>query len=224
LNLAPLYELRLRTPRLELRLGNREELAALARLAQEGIHPPEEMPFAVAWTDRIGEADFVESFVEFHEAALRDWRPEKWSLNLLVFVEALPAGSQTIAAEDFASTRTVGTGSWLGKRFQRQGLGTEMRAAVLELAFRKLGAEAATSGAIVGNEASKRVSEKLGYTTTGTSTVSPRGEPLTHLDLRIEREAWASPVPVEIADLEGCLALFGLTAAFSKRRRSTGAS
>ena len=210
---APLYELRLRTPRLELRLGNREELTALARLAQEGIHPPEEMPFAVAWTDRSDEEGFVESFVEFHEAALRDWRPEKWSLNLLVFVEALPAGSQTIGAEDFASTRTVGTGSWLGKRFQRRGLGTEMRAAVLELGFGELGAEAATSGAIVGNEASKRVSEKLGYTSTGTSTVSPRGEPLTHFDLRIERDAWASPVPVEIEGLDGCLALFGLSAA-----------
>jgi RimJ/RimL family protein N-acetyltransferase len=213
LTTAPLYELCLRTPRLELRLGNREELAALARLAQEGIHPPEEMPFAVAWTDRSDEEGFVESFVEFHEAALRDWRPDKWSLNLLVFVEALLAGSQTIGAEDFASTRTVGTGSWLGKRFQRRGLGTEMRAAVLELAFGELGAEAATSGAIVGNEASKRVSEKLGYTSTGTSTVSPRGEPLTHFDLRIQRDAWGSPVPVEIAGLGGCLALFGLSAA-----------
>jgi RimJ/RimL family protein N-acetyltransferase len=213
LTTAPLYELCLRTPRLELRLGNREELAALARLAQEGIHPPEEMPFAVAWTDHSDEEGFVESFVEFHEAALRDWRPDKWSLNLLVFVEALLAGSQTIGAEDFASTRTVGTGSWLGKRFQRRGLGTEMRAAVLELAFGELGAEAATSGAIVGNEASKRVSEKLGYTSTGTSTVSPRGEPLTHFDLRIQRDAWASPVPVEIAGLGGCLALFGLSAA-----------
>jgi len=88
-----------------------------------------------------------------------------------------------------------------------------MRAAVLELAFRELGAETATSGAIVGNEASKRVSEKLGYTTTGTSAVSPRGEPLTHFDLRIERDAWASPVPVEIAGLDGCLPLFGLSEA-----------
>jgi RimJ/RimL family protein N-acetyltransferase len=211
LNVAPLYALRLRTPRLELRLGNREELAALARLAQEGIHPPEEMPFAMAWTDRSGEEGFVESFVEFHEAALRDWQLEKWLLNLLVFVDAVPAGSQTIGSENFASTRTVGTGSWLGKHFQRQGLGTEMRAAVLELAFRALGAEAATSGAIVGNEASKRVSAKLGYTITGTSTVSPRGEPLAHYDLRIERGAWASPVPVEIAGLDGCLALFAVS-------------
>jgi RimJ/RimL family protein N-acetyltransferase len=143
LNVGPLYELRLTTPRVELRLGTREELAALGRLAQEGIHPPREMPFAVAWTDRSTEEKFVEDFVEFHEAALRAWTPEKWSLNLLVFVGGQPAGSQTIEAEDFVSTRTVATGSWLGKRFQRQGLGTEMRASVLELAFRALGAEKA---------------------------------------------------------------------------------
>ncbi len=213
MNVDPLNELRLMTPRLELRLGTRNELVGLGCLAQEGIHPPEEMPFAVAWTDRSGDEGFVESFVEFHEAALRDWRPEKWTLNLLVFTGGRPVGSQTIAAANFASTRTVATGSWLGKQFQRQGLGTEMRIAVLELAFRELGAVAATSGAIVGNQTSKRVSDKLGYTIAGTSTVSPRGEPLLHYDLMIERDAWASPVPVEIVGLHGCLALFGLTAA-----------
>jgi RimJ/RimL family protein N-acetyltransferase len=211
LNPAPLYQLRLKTPRLELRLGTREELTELGRLAREGIHPPEEMPFAVAWTDRSAEEGFVESFVEFHEAALREWRSEKWSLNLLVFIDEQPAGSQSIAAEAFSSNRTVSTGSWLGKRFQRQGLGTEMRSAVLELAFRELGAVRATSGAIAGNEASKRVSEKLGYTVTGTSSVAPRGKPLMHHDLMIEQGDWLAPVPVEISGVAGCLPLFGLS-------------
>jgi RimJ/RimL family protein N-acetyltransferase len=211
LNVAPLYELRLRTPRVELRLGSRDELAALGRLAEEGIHPPAEMPFAVAWTDRIGKPAFVESVVDFHEAALRDWSPAKWSLNLLVFFEGQPIGSQTVAAEDFVSKREVHTGSWLGQRFQRRGLGTEMRTAVLELAFRGLGAAAAISGAIIGNEASKRVSEKLGYSVTGTSIVSPRGEPVEHYDLRIDRGDWRAPAAVELVGLDGCLALFGLT-------------
>ena len=39
-----LHGLRLRTPRLELRLGLREELLDLGRLAERGIHPPDEMP------------------------------------------------------------------------------------------------------------------------------------------------------------------------------------
>jgi RimJ/RimL family protein N-acetyltransferase len=199
----------LRTPRLELRLATQEELVELGNLAREGIHPPDEMPFEIPWTDRSEEEGFVESFVEFHENALREWRPEEWSLNLVVFLDRRPIGSQSVGAENFASTREVGTGSWLGQRFQRQGLGTEMRSAVLELAFRELGATAAISASMFGNEASKRVSEKLGYEVTGTSTSAPRGQPQEKYDLRIERTAWHSPIPVEIAGLEACLALFG---------------
>ena len=208
---APLFALGLRTPRLELRLATREELVELGTLARAGIHPPDEMPFEVPWTDRSQEEGFVDGFVEFHETALREWRPEKWSLNLIAFLDGRPIGSQSIGAEHFASIREVGTGSWLGREFQRRGLGTEMRAAVLELAFRELRAETAVSASMLGNAASKRVSEKLGYEITGTSISAPRGEPQEKYDLRIERSAWRSPVPVEIVGLETCLALFGVS-------------
>ena len=83
-----------------------------------------------------------------------------------------------------------------------------MRAAVLELAFRGLGAVAATSGAMDVNISSRRVSEKLGYRIAGRGVVSPRGTPVPHLDLRIERDDWRSPVPVEIEGLAPCLHLF----------------
>jgi hypothetical protein len=53
-NVEPLYGLRLTTPRLELRLGTGDELAELGRIAKGGIHPPDEMPFGAAWTDRSG--------------------------------------------------------------------------------------------------------------------------------------------------------------------------
>ena len=213
MNVAPLYGLRLRTPRLELRLGSREELVALAELAREGVHPPEEMPFEVPWTDRAGEPTFVEESVAYHEAALADWQPDRWALNLLTFLSGHPIGSQGMRAENFTEQRVVDTGSWLGRRFQGQGLGTEMRAAVLELAFRELGAEAATSGSVFGNDSSKRVSEKLGYSVIGTSTIAPRGEPLQKHDLRLEREEWRPPIAVEIEGVEPSLLLFGLSAA-----------
>jgi RimJ/RimL family protein N-acetyltransferase len=86
-----------------------------------------------------------------------------------------------------------------------------MRAAVLELAFRGLGAETARSGAIDGNVASLRVSEKLGYRQVGRSTVAPRGEEVGHADLELRREDWQPPFPVEIEGLEPCLPLFGLS-------------
>jgi RimJ/RimL family protein N-acetyltransferase len=211
LNVGPLYGLRLTTPRLELRLGTREELVELGRLARKGIHPPQEMPFEVPWTDRSHEEGFVDSFVDFHETALGEWRPQKWSLNLIAFLKGLPIGSQTVSAENFASAREVGTGSWLGQAFQRRGLGTEMRTAVLELAFRELGARVALSASMFGNEASKRVSEKLGYEITGTSTSAPRGEPQERYDLRIGRETWQPRFLVEIEGADECLVLFGVS-------------
>ena len=47
----PLFGLVLRTPRLELRVPSLEQLAALAELADEGVHDPAAMPFLVPWTD-----------------------------------------------------------------------------------------------------------------------------------------------------------------------------
>ena len=213
MSVEPLYGLRLRTPRLELRLGSREELLALGHLAREGIHPPEEMPFEVPWTDRSDKPGFADDFVAYHEATLDAWNPESWSLNLLTFFGGSPVGTQSLRAERFATHREVDTGSWLGLAFQRRGLGTEMRAAVLELAFRGLGARAATSSSFFGNESSKRVSEKLGYRVVGTSTATPRGETVSKYDLRIEREEWRCPFEVELEGVEPCLPLFGATSA-----------
>jgi RimJ/RimL family protein N-acetyltransferase/ribosomal protein S18 acetylase RimI-like enzyme len=205
----PLTRLRVRSPRLELRLGTRAELRALARLAQHGIHDPVRMPFGVAWTDGSDRPGFVAESIAHHEAYLREWQPEDWSLGLLAFHRGRPIGVQSVRGERFREQRTVDTGSWLGREFQGQGLGTEMRAAALQLAFRGLGAAVATSGAIEGNPQSLGVSRKLGYEVVGSHVVSPRGTPVEHTDLELRRESFASPVPVELVALEPLLPFFG---------------
>lgn len=210
MDLSPLFDLRLRTPRLELRLPTRPELEELREVARAGVHPPEEMPFAVAWTDESYTEEWV---VAFHEQQRGVWRPDAWDLELGVWTHGELAGIQALVAKDFASTRTVETGSWLGSRFQRRGIGTEMRAAILELAFRGLGAQVARSGAVEGNPASLRVSEKLGYRVVGSGTVSPRGVPVEHTDVELRREDWRPPVAVEIEGLGTCLPLFGVSPA-----------
>ena len=205
MNLEPLWELRLVTPRLVLRLPTEDELDRLFAVAEAGIHPPEEMPFAVAWTDDL----HYEEFVAFHRAFWTGWTPEKWTCNFLTFLDGEPIGTQGLSAEDLAAKREVSTDSWIGTAFQGKGYGTEQRAAVLELAFRELGASAATSGALVHNIASQKVSEKLGYAVTGMSELAPRGEPVPHYDYRLEAADWRSPIPVEIVGLASCLPLFG---------------
>ena len=171
-DLAPLFGLRLRTPRLELRLGTSDDVRALGQLAQLGIHPPDEMPFAVAWSDGIADPGFEEEFAAYHAEGLASWKPEAWRLDLLTWEHGVLVGAQTLRGERFAAERVVDTGSWLGQAAQGRGIGTEMRAAVLELAFRGLGASAATSGWLEENRSSARISEKLGYHSTG-----QRGQP-----------------------------------------------
>ena len=210
-DVTPLRSVRLRTPRLELRLGARSELEALAGVAAAGVHPSDEMPFAVPWTDAVGDPGFVEDFVAFHERALNAWAPGSWALNLLVFADGHPVGTQSVGAESFAVAGTVHTGSWLGSESQGRGLGTEMRAAVLELAFTRLGARAARSGWLESGAAqSAAVSTRLGYRETGSHVERPRGEPVTHHDLLLEHTAWVCPVAVEIEGVEQCLPLFGV--------------
>ena len=206
MNLDPLYGLRIRTPRLELRLPTEADLVELYLLATTGIHPPEEMPFGVAWTDDLTE----EAFLAYHHSTRETWTPESWKFDLGTWLDGVLVGVQGIGADGFAEKRTIGTGSWLGRRFQGRGAGTEMRTAVVELAFRELGAVAVTSSAFEANAASRGVSRKLGYRIVGRETMSPRGVPKPHLLLRLERDAWrGAPFPVEVEGVERCLPLFG---------------
>jgi RimJ/RimL family protein N-acetyltransferase len=200
------------TARLELRLASPDELAALAQVAEAGVHPPEQMPFRVAWTDRAGKPGFLESFLDHHAGLMRDWSPENWFLELSVWTGGEPIGFQSLRAAQFADTRRVETGSWLGARFQGRGYGTEMRTAVLDLAFSGLRAVAAESGYAEDNLQSKGVSTKLGYEPVGEGWESPRGVPVRHLRLAVTAERWAEVAhpPTRIDGLDGCLPLFGV--------------
>ena len=103
MDLAPLFGLRLRTPRLELRLPAAEELDALRDVALGGIHPPEFMPFTIPWTDDPGLAEFH----TYHEMRRREWSVEAWHLELGVFVVGEPAGIQALESTNFAQTLRV---------------------------------------------------------------------------------------------------------------------
>jgi RimJ/RimL family protein N-acetyltransferase len=205
-----LYRLRARTSRVELRLPTVPEIAALARVAQDGVHAADQMPFLVPWTDNIGSATFHDDFLAFHLGLRESWRADCWNLELGVWTAGELVGAQGVRANDFRQSRTVETGSWLGQRFQGRGLGTEMRAAVLELVFSGLGATTAESGSLDGNVASERVSAKLGYAPAGVSTAAPRGTPVREQRFRLDAKSWSrrEHVPVEIVGLGPCLPLF----------------
>jgi RimJ/RimL family protein N-acetyltransferase len=209
--LWPLYDLRLRTPSLELRLPDEDELIALCRVAKAGVHDPDFMPFTVAWTDQPS-PEFERGFIQFHWRTRAEWTPQKWRLELAVFHDGEPIGTQGIGADDFAVLREPGTGSWLGQRFQGRGFGKQMRAAVLQLAFAELGAVAARSGAYRDNAASLAVSRALGYEENGIARAIRRGQPADQILLRISRERWQAHryCEVEVDGLDSCRDLFGV--------------
>jgi len=163
------------------------------------------MPFFYPWTD---EPDSEEWVVAFHEAARAEWQADRWNLMLGAWAGGGLIGTQGAAAADWPTSRTAETGSWLGRRFQGLGYGTEMRAAVIELLW-ALGARMVTSGAVDGNPASARISEKLGYRTVGRREIAPRGTPVGCTLFALEPDGWSSPVPVEIDGLAACRPLFG---------------
>jgi RimJ/RimL family protein N-acetyltransferase len=125
-----------------------------------------------------------------------------------------PAGVQGLMAKNFARLRTIETGSWLGLQYQGQGLGKEMRAAILHLAFDTLGAIEVLSGAFHDNQASLATSRSLGYTDNGNRLVLRRGTPNRVIDLKLDRSSWLSRRrdDIELEGLDSCLEMFGAVA------------
>jgi RimJ/RimL family protein N-acetyltransferase len=209
--LWPLFDLRIRSEHLVLRLPTDDELVDLADLARSGIHDPAEMPFGVPWTTRPS-PEFEIGFVQHHWSMRGTFAPEKWWLNLAVERDGSWVAAQTVAAENFPVFRTVDTGSWVAQRYQRQGIGKEMRGAVLAFAFDHLGARLALSEAFTDNTASNAVSQTLGYEPDGFGQLAPEGVARKTAKYRMTVERWRSqPRPtVEVEGLERCRALFGL--------------
>jgi RimJ/RimL family protein N-acetyltransferase len=205
----PLRHLVLRTPRLELRPDDDGGLWQLVEVAHGGVHPPEEMPFETPWTDADPEY-LGRGTLQFFWGQRAQLSPERWSIHFLVRRDGEVVGLQSLSGTEFRITRVVDTGSWLGLRFQRQGIGTEMRAAVLQFAFDQLGAEQARSSAFEDNPASLRVSQRLGYRADGSYRVARRGVAGRVNRLLLDRDHFVRlDWTVQVDGLDGCRGLLG---------------
>ncbi|MFI5898818.1 GNAT family N-acetyltransferase [Streptomyces cyaneofuscatus] len=207
----PLHGLRIRTPRLELRLPDEALLDELASVGAGGVHAPDRMPFIVPWTD--GEPDEVGRATYQHVlGTIAGWTEKDWHLSLAVLHEGKVVGRQDVMGREFGVRREVMTGSWLGLPHQGQGIGTEMRAAALHLAFEGLGARYAVSDARTDNAGSLGVSRRLGYEPDGLQIEVIRGEAVTLRRLRLDRAGWEKhrSVDVTVEGLDARRADFGV--------------
>ena len=107
------------------------------------------MPFKMPWTDAPRD-ELIANTLRYYwtsrgASTPANGRCRSWSARGVL------VGMQDLVSKDFAVTRTVRTGSWLGAAHQGSGIGTEMREAVLQFAFDHLRAERADSGAFTDN-------------------------------------------------------------------------
>lgn len=207
----PLAGLVVRSPRLELRPDDDAGLRELALLGARGVHPAEEMPMGTPWTEAPPQqrARGTMQSAWRRRAAIG---PESWGLNWLIRYRGEVIGTQLLYADQFATTREVGTGSWLGLPYQGRGFGTEARAAVLQFAFECLGACQARTTSWSDNMASQRINAKLGYRPDGTECEVRRGEATTVTRFLLLREDFGQYRPEWTVDVDGlapCLPLLG---------------
>ncbi|MDQ0676278.1 RimJ/RimL family protein N-acetyltransferase [Pseudarthrobacter siccitolerans] len=180
----PLFELKLTTPRLELRPILDEDIAPAVEAARSGIHDAGRNPFSTPWTE-LPEEELGPKMARWYWRCRAECTPESWTLLLGIWHEGRFIGCQDVGAKDFAALRTVSTGSWLKQSVQGRGFGKEMRSAVALWAFDWLGAEVAESEAATWNEASLGVSRSLGYELNGTTRKAwgTKAETVQHVGL-----------------------------------------
>lgn len=162
----PLFGLKLTTPRLVLRPITDDDIPAAVAAAGSGVHEPGRNPFSTPWTELPADT-LGPNMAQWYWRCRGQTTPGDWTLLLGVWYQDEFIGCQDIGAKDFATLKTVSTGSWLKQSLHRQGLGKEMRAAVALYAFDWLGAEVAESDAATWNAASLGVSRSLGYELNG---------------------------------------------------------
>jgi len=206
----PPLNLAIRTPRLTLAGASDELLERLVPLVRAGIADAEPWPF----DDPIS---FYADSPDREWQWLRSiWRgrgrmgPEGWRLYFAVLVDGEPVGMQDLVGRNFSRFGTVSSFSWLAPGRRGQGLGKEMRAAILHLAFAGLGAREAGSDAFVDNTASNAISRGLGYVPNGLDWDTRRGETARIQQWRLSREAWTRREDIELTGVEACLPVLGI--------------
>ncbi|MFN8053151.1 MAG: GNAT family protein [Acidimicrobiales bacterium] len=220
----PLFDLRIRTPRLVLRPVDEQAATELMVLADRGVHEPGTMPFVVPWTTTPLPQRHWEG-MQYYWGRWATWSAEEWHLPFASYAVDPSSGGGAptlvgmieLGARGFPTARVVDTGSWIGRDFHGAGFGTEQRAAMLRFAFDALGATRAVSAAWEDNTASRRVSEKLGYRDNGDHVASSEGRSRRGVDFAFDVEDWrreaaVNPlhVPVEVDGLAAALPQFGL--------------
>jgi len=203
----PLLDVRVTTPTLELRGATDNLLEELADAVRDGKAHADPAPYD-------DPSSFYEPDPDLRVAKwLRAiWRgrgkvePEAWRLYFVVVVDGQAVGMQDLIGVNFSTVGTVTSFSWLSADQRGRGLGHEMRAAILHLAFDGLGAKEAGSDAFVDNHGSNAISRRLGYEPNGSDWDTRQGEPVLLNRWRLTRDNWEQRRrdDIQLHNIEAC--------------------
>jgi RimJ/RimL family protein N-acetyltransferase len=187
----PLLALRVSTPTLELRGATDELLDELAELVRAGKTHADPAPYDDPMSFYEPDPDLrVAQWLRAIWRQRGNVEPGAWRLYFVVMLDGRPVGEQTLTGVNFSTLGTVTTFSWLSADERGRGLGREMRAAILHLAFEGLGAKEASSDAFVDNPGSNAISRGLGYESNGSDWATRQGEPALLNRWRLTRDNW----------------------------------
>lgn len=197
----PLYQLVITAGDLELKIITDEDAPEFVDLVLDGVHDPDFMPFGVPWTTAPRD-ELPANFVRFLWARRSQTSVDEWTLPLAVRRNGELVGTQDVKGKQFMITRTASTGSWLGRRFHGQRIGTRMRQMVCTFAFDELGATEMTSAAFADNAPSLGVSRNVGYQPNGLQRVVRNGVAVDHQLLRLTPETFNPGDPITVRGAE----------------------
>lgn len=219
----PAFALEVRTPRLTLRVPDDDDLVDLAELGAAGVHDDDLMPFSISWT-RIPPPFMQRNTLQYFWSQRLTYQQDLWNLPLVAVVDGRIVGTQGAFAKEWPVTRTVETGSWLGRGYQGQGFGKEMRFAVLHLVFDGFGAHEALTAAFEDNGPSLGVTRSLGYRERYTERVAREGEVVGQRWFTMSPDDFATirRDDIEVRGADEVVALFGTAREPAGRARVDG--
>jgi RimJ/RimL family protein N-acetyltransferase len=208
----PPLNVQVHTPRLSLLGATDNLLQRLVPAVREGVVTVPPWPFDDPMSLYRDNPDREWAWLRAIWAGRAKVSDSFWRLYFVVVVDNQPVGMQDLIGNSFSTFGTVETFSWVSPQTRGQGLGKEMRQAVLHLAFDGLGARQADSGAFVDNHPSNSISRALGYVPNGVDWSTRRGEAAEVNRWKLTREQWLTKRrdDIELIGVAECRPVLGI--------------
>lgn len=193
---SPLPGTRLRHGSITIRYMKKSDSRTLAETLHRSLRDHEKH-FTPHTADMLG--DTLQETTNNYQSMLHRLQTESsetnWNIPFVVIMDNKVVGVQHMKGETFKVLKEVYTASYLDLKVRGLGVGTKVRGMVLEFAFAHLGADTARSSYVDGNNASNKVSKKMGYRPDGTELIAYKNQRIVNNRLLLTKACWQQHRP-----------------------------